>query len=466
MLKGRDWRFIVAVLMFVCGVPEAQAQVAAAGTFLTIGAIRQGLNEALTGVQQATLTAGGEVRASGNSLQGNIQNVLADLDAKFANRFDVTYTKLSGAELQFMSDARELIFRSRDAAKALVSQTGDEARRTIGEADIAAYNTSYSLPCRTQIPRVVYWLPTSQIARGEEAVVEIHGNFLNYGNPVKVLVDGAPAARFTRNDRVISVTIPRDVIQKIVEKSSISILVNGLEERVLEPRMLSVLFGCSENLKPVQDTSVTVAFVPRVSYQIKGEIWATYKEWADTFVFQSGNLNQHDDNCDANREIGFNVCVPDAANMRVVGGTGSVQSKSGNSSWGPPALSGTTCINFPAHLGGGGYNWVLGVKNCQSSAWLNVNWSATAQHRVDKETVHFPVDAKLPVATYSYSVNDAQSPSGEDWRWRFVVQISQLRGSQVIQSEALSDGRLDNGNGWLAAMKDGVLTVTLPSNID
>ena len=76
------------------------------------------------------------------------------------------------------------------------------------------------------------------------------------------------------------------------------------------------------------------------------------------------------------------------------------------------------------------------------------------------------MNAGLPIGTYSYSINHAQSPMGEDWRWRYVVQISQMRGSQVLQSESLSDGRLDNGAGWQSAMKDGVLTVTLPSNAD
>lgn len=456
----------LAIALSACLCIPVKAQVAEAGTFLTIGAIRQGLNEALTGVQQATMTAGGEIRASGNSLQANIQNVIADIDAKFANRFDVVYTKLDGAERQFASDARELIYRSREAAVALVSQTGDQARRTIGEADIAAYNASYSLPCRSQIPRVVYWTPTTAIARGEEVVVEIHGNFLNFGKGAQVQIDGKPASKFSRNDRVITVSVPKEIVQAVTDKTSALILVSGLDSRTMTPRFASWLFGCGEELTPAPRSSVTVSLVPRVHYAITGQVWATYKQWTSPVVFQAGRVQRSDDNCDHQSEIGFQVCVPDAVNMRVVRGDIGIRSKSGASSMGPATLSGTTCVNFPAHLGGAGYSWVAGFRNCRGSAWLDADWQAVAERRVENETTRLPVNAGLPIGTYSYSINHAQSPMGEDWRWRYVVQISQMRGSQVLQSESLSDGRLDNGAGWQSAMKDGVLTVTLPSNAD
>lgn len=221
--------FVVASVL----VPQIpQAQVAEVGTFLTIGAVRQGLNETLVGIQNATVTAGSEGRALGNSLQANVQNVIADIDSRFAKRLDYTLERLDGAERQFATDARDLIFRSRAAAKALVGTIGDESRRTIGEADIAAYNTSYSLPCRTQSPRVVYWMPTKAVAKGEEIVVSIHGNFLNFGSNAKILVDGKPSTTVTRNDRVISVKLPREVIQKVTDTSSVSILISGLQKRV------------------------------------------------------------------------------------------------------------------------------------------------------------------------------------------------------------------------------------------
>jgi hypothetical protein len=379
----------------------------------------------------------------------------------------VLLDSLNGSERQFASDARDLVYRSRAAATALTQTIGDETRRTIGEADITAYNASYSLPCRTQIPRVVYWLPTSQIALGEEVVVDLHGNFLNFGTDAKVLVDGRPAASFTRSDRVISVRLPREYIQKVTEKSSVPIVVSGLSKRVLEPHTLSWIFGCGETVQPVPNSSVTVVLIPRVSYRIKGEAWASYKEWSEPFQYQSGQLSQEDDNCDADREIGFQSCVSDPENMRVVRGEGDLVSKSGPSAWRTPVVSGTTCINFPALLKGSGYDrFPFGVKNCKGHAWLTVNWRAFAQRHDLKETQHLQFDTKLSIGTYSYNINDAQSPKGDEWKWRFVVQIDQMRGSEIIQSESLSEGRFDNGNGWAAHMLDGVLTVTLPSNID
>lgn len=442
--------------------PSAQAQLAAAGTFLTIGAVRQGLNETLTGIQNATVTAGSEGRALGNSLQANVQNVIADIDARFGKRLDYTFQKLDGAERQFATDARDLIYRSRAATTALVGFIGDESRQTIGEADIAAYNTSYSLPCRTQSPRVVYWTPTKATAKGEEIVVSVHGNFLNFGANAKILVDGKPSTAVTRNDRVISVKLPREVIQKVTDTSSIPIVISGLERRVLEPRVMPWLFGCSEKLERTQSSSVTIALQPRFNYRVQSEVWANYKEWSAPAVQQRDRFNRSSDNCDHDENISFQACVP-PENMRVVEGRYSVNSKSGPSAFGPAVASGSNCILFNGRLKGSGYNWVLGVRNCRGSAWLDANWEVVAQRQDTKETARLRSNDVLPIGQYSHAVNNAQSPIGEDWRWRYVVRIDQMRGSQVLSTETLTDGRLDNGNGWVSAMKDGVLTVSLPS---
>lgn len=460
-------RLIFSTLLFtLCGLPlSVNAQLAGAGTFLTIASIRQGLNETLVGVQGATVTAGSEGRALGNSLQANVQNVIADIDARFAERLDYTFEKLDGAERQFATDARDLIFRTQAAAKALTGAIGDESRRTIGEADIAAYNTSYSLPCRTQTPRVVYWTPTRTVAKGEEILVSIHGNFLNFGNSAKVLIDGKSTTSFTRNDRVISVKIPRELIQKVSDTSSIAISISSLEKRVIEPRFMNWLFGCGERLEPTADSSVTVGLVPRFHYRIDSEVWATYKEWSAAFVHQQDRFNRRSDNCDHDENVSFTACVP-AEGMKAIEGRYSVNSKSGPSSFGPATVSGGNCVLFNGRMKGSGYNWVLGVRNCRGSAWLDANWELVAQRQVFKETARLNRDDTLPIGLYSHAVNHAQAPTGEDWRWRYVARVSQMRGSAVIASETLTDGRMDNGAGWVSAIKDGVLTVSLPAESD
>lgn len=451
--------FVAASTLF--GTP-AQAQLAEAGTFLTIGAIRQGLNEALVGIQNATVTAGSEGRALGNSLQANVQNVIADIDSRFAKRLNYTFKELDDAERQFATDARDLIFRSRAAAKALAGAIGEESRRTIGEADIAAYNTSYSLPCRTQVPRVVYWTPTKAVAKGEEIVVSIHGNYLNFGESANIVLDEKPTKEVTRNDRIISVKLPREVIQRITDTFSIPIVISGLKKRTQEPRLLSWIFGCSEKMEAVQDSSITVALVPRFNYRIESEVWATYKEWSPEFIQQGDRFNRRSDNCDHDENVSFSACVP-SENMRVVKGTYSVNSKSGPSAFGPAVTSGSNCILFNGRLKGSGYEWILGVRNCRGSAWLDVNWEVVAQRQEAKETARLKNSEILPIGQYSHAINNAQSPIGEDWRWRYVVGIDQMRGSQILATETLTDGRLDNGSGWISAMKEGVLTVSLPS---
>lgn len=458
-------RFLAVAIVLTTLLPmPTNAQVPGVGTFVTIGQVRQGLNEALKGVQEATVTAGSEARALGNSLQANVQNVIADIDARFAKRLDYTFEKLDQAERQFMSDARDLIFKTSQAAIALSKQVGDETRTTIGEADIAAYNASYSLPCRTQTPRIVYWSPMSSIARGEEIVISVHGNFLNFGNAAQVLVNDQPSKSFSRTDRIISVTLDKATVGAITDTASIRVVITGLKKRVLEPRFMSWLFGCSENYEDTEQNSLTVTLQPRVSYHVQGELWATYQDWSPEASFQSGRLQRSDGNCDHDENVSFNICVP-PQNMKVTRGTYSISSKSGPSSFGPTTLSGNNCIHFAGRLKGSGYNWVLGVKNCQGSAWLDANWEVFAQSLLDKASDRIQFKEQLPIGQYSYAKNATQAPKGENWRWRFIAQIEQRRGSQVLSTETLTDGRQDNGRGWMATIKDGVLTLTLPPEV-
>jgi hypothetical protein len=82
-VNGMHSRIMAAVLLFMAACTSASAQV---GTLATVGEIDVALNDTLSHVQAATATAGGEARSLGNSLQANIQNVLADFNAKFADR--------------------------------------------------------------------------------------------------------------------------------------------------------------------------------------------------------------------------------------------------------------------------------------------------------------------------------------------------------------------------------------------
>ncbi len=458
----RRWLSALIALWLAIHPEPARAQVAEAGAFATIGQIRQGLNEALVGVQKATTTAGPEARALGASLQASIQNVIADVDARFARRLDVTVEKLEGAERQFAADARDLVVKGRAAAEALAATFGDESRKTIGEADIAAYNATSSLPCRTQAPRIVYWTPTRVTAKGQEVLVSIHGNFLKFGTDLSVTIDGVASRAITHTDRVITVKVPSDVVQKVTDTSSLKIVLSGLQSRVIEPRPLSIVFGCSEEFSTAQDSTIALQFVPRMHYRIKSEVWGTYREWSPEFVHIRERFSRGSDNCDHDENVGFSACVP-AESMRAVRGDYRINGKSELSEFGPATQSGATCIQFSGRLKGSGYDHILSIKNCKGSAWLDVDWEVVAQRLDLKETERKVHEETLPIGQYSHAVNHAVAPVGEDWRWRYVVTIDQMRGSQALATETLTDGRLDNGKGWTSTIRDGELTITLPS---
>jgi hypothetical protein len=83
-----------------------------------------------------------------------------------------------------------------------------------------------------------------------------------------------------------------------------------------------------------------------------------------------------------------------------------------------------------------------------------------------KETARLKNNDLLPIGQYSHAVNNAQAPIGDDWHWHYVARITQMRGAQVLATETLTDGRMDNGAGWISTMTDGVLTVSLPSEAE
>jgi hypothetical protein len=458
----RRWLSPLIALWLAAHPGFARAQVAEAGTFATIAQIRQGLNETVVGVKNATATAGAEAKTLGTSLQANLQNVISDIDARFANRLDVTVETLVGAERQFATDARNLILRGRAAAEALAATPGDESRRTIGEADIAAYDASASLPCRTQAPRIAYWTPTRATAKGEEVLVSIHGNFLNFGTDLSVTIDGVASRPITRTDRAITVKIPSDVVQKITQPSSLKIVLSGLQTRVIEPRPLTMFFGCREEFSRAEDSSIAVQVVPRLHYRIKSEVWATYREWSPEFIHVRDRFNRNVDTCDHDEDVSFSACVP-AENMRAVRGQYKVNGKSGPSEFGPATQSGASCVQFGGRLKGSGYEHTAGNKNCRGSAWLDVDWEVVAQRLDVKETDRKVSEDTLPIGQNAHAVNHTITPVGEDWRWRYLVTIDQMRGSQVQASETLTDGRPDNGKGWASTIKDGLLSITLPS---
>jgi hypothetical protein len=189
----------------------------------TVLAVKSALEDALSSFNTSISTADSEVRSTGDlnslgvgvdaptSLTEDVQNVLSDLNSGLGGRLDSALDKLSTRQLQLVQDAQPLTKQLRAAAVAAPNRTdsaleiqsveselairrmGKEVRRTIYEADITAYNASYSLPCRDQIPRTFYVTPNQIWVGAGDDVVKVHGNFLDLGTVARAEVDSVPA---------------------------------------------------------------------------------------------------------------------------------------------------------------------------------------------------------------------------------------------------------------------------------
>lgn len=195
-------RIRVALLaLLMCFSVPAWAQA------LTVLAAKSALEGAIAELRKALADTTNDLRSLGNSLQANAQNVVLDVDRTLGSKINLTFDRLDATELRLMEDVQALTKQVQTATSQIVSKAGDEARKTIVEADIAAYNASYSLPCRSAPPRVVASFPARLTARRSAAVLRLKGNFLRQGN-VSITVNDRPARVVERLDTSLTIELP------------------------------------------------------------------------------------------------------------------------------------------------------------------------------------------------------------------------------------------------------------------
>ena len=202
-------RIRVALLaLFMCVSVPAWAQA------LTVLAAKSALEGAIAELRKALADTTNDLRSLGNSLQANAQNVVLDVDRTLGSKINLTFDRLDATELRLMEDVQALTKQVQTATSQIVSKAGDQARMTIVEADIAAYNASYSLPCRSAPPRVVASFPARLTARRTAATLQLKGNFLRQGN-VSVTVNDRPARVVERLDTSLTVELPPELVSSV-----------------------------------------------------------------------------------------------------------------------------------------------------------------------------------------------------------------------------------------------------------
>lgn len=278
---------------------------------LSIGEVRKLLLDVLDRFNSSLRDAGTEIRTSGNSLEANAKDIIKEIDQKFGNRLDRTIKQLNAIEKAFFEDVGRTIQATENSIIAIQKNAGEEARQTIFEADILAYNSSYSLPCRNKIPRIVYATPNQVIVKNDDPFVKIRGNFLNIGSEAKVFVDEVETKVIARSSDEISLQIPDSILNDVsdVKLSSISL---ALYQTTVTPVICSAKNSLMEN--PLQ---ISVKLTPQIVYQVEGFIEGSYASITPESTkenvqdFPQGFREIIDEDCTINETRRVEYSIPD-----------------------------------------------------------------------------------------------------------------------------------------------------------
>ena len=418
---------------------------------MAIGAVTTALNQALDGFKSTLETAGGELRGSGNSLQANAQNVLRDIDSTFKNNLNLTFDRMDAQQRALYRDAQALTRQIQTATKDLTEKTGDQARRTIGEADITAYNASYSLPCRTQTPRIVY-VATPRLRVGRDAPeIVVRGNFLDRGTgPARV--NGKAAQVIARSSTEARVRVPEEVWSKVSTEGSVSVEIPGEELK-----RTNFLLFCPTSRKG-QALQGAVVLAPRRNVLIAAWVQpsALVEETTpDNRRYDSGKPGD----CGINTDVTQQQCAPQGWTVKAFSLSDTSANTGCGSSVGPASASGSSCVIVSGRVRGCGWGVsFLGIRDCKGRGW--------SAHTLNMTLAR---DVRQPQTRQDFTADGSDQSS---WSFRYVT-ASELRSpmwSYAARVEVREGNRRDvydlsnaqeNSGPVGARLVDGTLAITL-----
>ncbi|MGF9565038.1 hypothetical protein AAIH70_16100 [Neorhizobium sp. BT27B] len=431
------------------------SSITASAQGLTVMAVKTALEDALKAFNSAINTAGNEVRSSGTSLATNAQNVIVDMNDQLGGRLTMSISQLDGLQRRLADDAIVLTRQIQQATLAVTNAAGEQTRQTIFEADITAYNASYSLPCRTLTPRIVYANP-SALRRGSDlAEVRLRGNFLDIGENPTVKIDGKAADIIARSRNELVASIPKEVIDSISDTRSLPVAV-----RIDQAKRTNFWVYCYDR-NTEMDSSLSTAIIvkPELYYNIHGSIsgmYDVYDPWSHTFRY-----SKSDDDCGANYDDTQQFCAPDGYKLNPSGPFGIAKySANCNSSIGDPQIAGARCVTVPAHLGGCGYrNFYLG-RECRGRGFFEYDVTVNAQvaTRSAIQTYEFDHSSNGSVqrsfqATHPSAINPLPNVA---WQYSIVVDIKE--GTKTIKTISAGTGS-PNPEGVVSRMVDGTVYI-------
>lgn len=450
MLK-RIFNFAVAAVLLLA-MSSANAQV------LTVLAVSQALQSALTGLQDAVVSAGEEMKGVGNSWQHNAQDVLVDINNMLGDKMSTAVDSLDNTERKLVSDAQQLTGLMQKATTQVISHSFQEARTTLADTDILAYNTSYSLPCRSQEPRIVYWTPTRATVMGGEILVSAKGNFIYFDPDTKVLVDGVATPIIAHTERELSFAVPTSVLSSIHNESTVTIDVVGLRKRTRSSGLFAAIFGCSEKLEPALPQKLSVTLRPRIAYSIQASVGAESKSWSPPYkAYTTIPKFYRATGAGGNDDVSQNYCLK--ADEVVVDASMSITDKGGPSYAGPWQASGERCVYVPARVQGNGFDVFHASKGGGNIGYVLTITGKRLQVTALTEQL-FQYEARSGENAIAFMFKDP--PADTTLRWKYQVHVKSARGSQVLFNDTLTEVNPGSASGVSVNFKDGTMSVTLP----
>lgn len=435
-----------------------QSRPAEAQGLETVAAVSAGLSAAIEQFRQAISQAGDELRSLGNSLQANAQNVLQDLDTSLKNRMDQGVDSLDKEERKLATDAETLTRQLQQATEAVINKSADEARKTIVEADIAAYDTLYSLPCRDQRPRILAAFPEDVVVGKGPFVLSLLGNYLTFGDNLTATVDGQAAKVVEKLEHSLKIQLPDDIAPLSLPHARVaSVQISGLDTL---KRTLWFGLVCRESKAPQTPMAAAVTIKPPIKLSVSGTLQSSQLVQVnapDPVIRRFDRTGS--DHCDDSSDVSAQYCttIPDAI---ATSGNVHVESANCGSSAGSANPSGPRCVLVPGRLQGcganrGPFNTWLG---CNGRGWLKYTVTLTVTTKSRVESGNSIIDVAPSVSDRSWSF--PFPPANDTPIFRYDVTVTQKQGDDVLNRWTVSQASPNSGP-VISRVADGSLSVRL-----
>ncbi len=438
---------------------------------LTVGVLRGMLVNAIARLDTALSNLSNNVKAAGNSVEANARGVVSDIDARLGNKLNLTFDRLDDSEKKIFENAQEVVGQVNAAAANIIGATESAARRILGDADIVAYNALYSLPCRSQVPRLVYSIPETLFEGRSLPEITLRGNFLAFGDEPRVLVDGKPATLLARSANQMRVGVPTGVLNGLQAAHSVSVRFEPDQQSKSCP--LWGLIPWSQ-VKPLgHDLTASVILQPKTRVKINGS--ATPVVLTRQTIDEGHHLDRHDDNCDANFAVDQTWCLPDGWTF-VTPGAYQLTETSANHNCGSGLtgdhIAGDHCVFVGALVHGCGYDrdpFFHTQLGCRGSGWVVYDVVLHGERRfpADGTTAWVTVQDFVPQRTnfllrYGGDLN-GQAVSG----WRYQARLDFFRGTNPAPIRTIEVSNIDPVTGGVSSrLENGMLALDLSQAID